>query len=145
MSESSAPKKNSYTPEEQIKYANLLFWGAWVSIGILVITFLIYVSGLFSPYIPLQEITKCWCVPVDEYIHNTGIPVGWGWVTLLDKSDYFNFIGIVILASMTGICFVCTLLPAYIKKKDWVYTIIVILQLVVLAVATSGVLGSGGH
>ena len=145
MNESSTMKKKSYTPEEQIKYANLLFWGAWIAIGILVTTFIIYVSGVFPSYIPMEEIPHYWSKPVGDYIHETGIPVGWGWLTLLNKSDYFNFIGIVILASMTGICFICTLLPAFIKKKDWVYTIIVILQLLVLTLATSGILGSGGH
>ena len=36
-------------------------------------------------------------------------------------------------------------MAAYVKKKDWIYTGIVLLEVAVLCLAASGILGSGGH
>jgi len=130
---------------EQIRYANILFIGAWLSIVILLITYFLYVSGIIAPKIPLEKIPEYWVMNVDDYVHAAGIPIGWGWTALLGKGDYLNFIGVVLLASMTMLCFFFVLLPAYIKKKDMIFTIIVILEVLVLCVAASGILGSGGH
>ncbi len=38
-----------------------------------------------------------------------------------------------------------TLIPAYIRKKDWPFLVIVILEVLALMLAASGVLGTGGH
>jgi len=130
---------------EQVKYANMLFWGSWLAIGIMLITYAIYVGGIIEPYIPLNEIPKYWSSPVHEYVEKAAMPVGWGWTSLLGKGDFLNFIGITILAAMTAVCFLITLLPAYIKQKDWIFMGIVILEALVLTLAASGILGSGGH
>ena len=43
-------------PPEQITYANLLFYGSWGAIAILLITFGVYVSGFFESYIPILSL-----------------------------------------------------------------------------------------
>jgi hypothetical protein len=138
-----APEKTKAAPE-QVKYANLLFWGSWLAIAILLVTYFIYVAGVFDSYIPIHEIQYHWVKPVSQYVHDTGIPLGWGWATLLNKGDFLNFIGIVLLAGMTIICFL-TILPDYLKKKDIAFAIIVILEVLVLSLGASGLLGTGGH
>ena len=131
-------------PIEQITYANLLFYGSWGAIAILIVTFVVYVSGVFESYIPIHEVSQYWSMPVSQYVHEANIPIGWGWATLLGKGDFLNFIGIVLLAGMTIVCFI-VVLPYYVKQKDIPFVVLIILEVLVLCLGASGLLGSGGH
>ncbi len=131
-------------PPEQVTYANLLFYGSWGAIAILVITFGVYVTGIFDSYIPINEVSQYWSMPVSQYVHEANIPTGWGWATLLGKGDFLNFIGIALLAGMTIVCFVI-LFPFYLKQKDVPFMVIVVLEVLVLCLGASGLLGTGGH
>ena len=137
---SQAPK----APPEQITYANLLFYGSWGAIAILIVTFVVYVSGGFESYIPITEVSKYWSMPVSQYVHEANIPIGWGWATLLGKGDFLNFIGIVLLAGMTIICFI-VILPHYVREKDIIFVVLIVLEVLVLCLGASGLLGTGGH
>lgn len=129
---------------EQVVYANLLFYGCWVSIFLMGITYLIYITGLLDPYVPVQEVTRYWSGPSSQYVHDARVPVGWGWISLLGRGDFLNFIGIALLAGMTLICFL-TLIPAYLRKKDLAFLVITVIEILVLCLAASGILGTGGH
>jgi hypothetical protein len=132
------------TPPEQVTYANLLFYASWAAIGILLLTYVVYVSGILDPYVPLDRLIRYWTKPVGEYVHGANIPLGWGWATLLGKGDFLNFIGIVLLAGLTIVCY-AAVLPAYIKQRDIPYIVIVILEILVLCLGASGIFGAGGH
>ena len=132
------------TPPEQILYADVLFYGAWSAIALMIVTYVLYVFGIMDPYIPLEQVPHYWRMPVNEYLHTAQVPRGWGWVVLLGKGDFLNFLGIVLLAAMTVIAFL-TLIPAYLKQKDRTLLMIVIIEISVLALAASGILGTGGH
>ena len=137
---SQAPK----AAPEQVKYADLLFYGSWAAIAILLITYFVYVSGMLETHVPIYDLSQYWSGPVSEYVHEANIPLGWGWLSLISKGDFLNFIGIVLLASLTIICFL-TLLPTYIRNKDLTFVVIVILEVLVLCFGASGILGTGGH
>jgi hypothetical protein len=129
---------------EQITYANLLFYGAWLGIFILIATYFIYLTGILSAHVPIASVPAHWGKSVNDYMAATGSPSGWDWVGLLKKGDFLNFIGMCLLALMTIVCYI-VLIPGYIRRKDWTYTVICVLEILVLSVAASGVLGSGGH
>lgn len=130
--------------EEQLVYAKILEKGMLVGLGILFITFAIYAFGIMKPYIPLNEISSYWGTNVTEYLHNTGIEPGWTWVTMLKYGDFINFIGIAILAGVTVLCYL-VIIPTLLRKKDVVYAVLALLEALILAVAASGILGTGGH
>jgi len=132
------------TTPEQLVYANLLFLGAWGGIFIMIATYLIYITGVLTPHVDINIIPLNWTKGVQEYLEITGSPHGWGWAALLHKGDFLNFIGMALLAVMTIICYL-TLIPAYIKKKETALAVICILEVLVLSVAASGLLGTGGH
>ena len=141
----SAQEDKSLKPmPEQIAYANLLFIGAWAGIFLMIITYLLYISGILSPHVDITLITQNWDKGIDEYLKITHSPHGWGWLSLLGKGDFLNFIGMVLLAVMTIICYLL-LIAGYKKRKDWVYFFIALMEVLVLAFAASGILGSGGH
>ena len=128
----------------QIQYANILSTGAWVGILLMMITYFIYVSGILSPHVDMMVVTQNWDKGVDEFLRITRSPHGWGFLSLLHKSDFLNFIGLVFLAILTIICYLF-LIAGFKKTKDWAYFVISLLEVVVLCVAASGILGSGGH
>jgi hypothetical protein len=140
-----AEKKDSVkaTPE-QVKYANLLFLFSWLGIFLMMVTYFIYITGILTPHIPLQEVPRHWSQGVSEFLETTGAPHGWSWLGYLNRGDYLNFLGLVLLGIITIICYL-TLLPAYAKRKERIYFVVCLLEIIVLSVAASGVLGSGGH
>ena len=136
-------KENLKASREQIIYANLLIIGVWAGIFILVATYAIYLTGILPSHVELSIIPTIWGKGVGEYLEITHSPHGWGWVTLLTKGDFLNYIGLALLALMTIVCYL-VLVRGYIRQKNWIFTVIALLEIVVLSVAASGLLGSGG-
>ena len=129
---------------EQFIYANLLIIGVWAGIAILFITYVIYLFGLLPPHVKISVIPSVWAKGVDEFLEITHSPHGWGWVSLLTKGDFLNYIGFVLLALMTILCYL-VLVRGYIRQKNWIFATIAILEIVVLSLAASGIFGGGGH
>lgn len=140
----SQDKRDLQPSREQIIYANLLIIGVWAGIIILVTTYVIYVSGILPAHVEMSLIPKVWGKGVSEYLEITHSPHGWGWVSLLTKGDFFNYIGFALLALMTIACYL-VLVRGYSRQKDWIFAAIAVLEIVVLSVAASGILGAGGH
>ena len=130
--------------EEQLLYANILNKGMLVGLLGLVVTFIIYGAGILEPKIPLEQVQNYWVMPVSDYLQLTGIHAGWAWLGNLGYGDMLNFLPIAFLSLLTIICYLA-ILPGLMRKKDTAYVVLVIIEVVVLAVAASGILGSGGH
>ncbi|KUG28926.1 hypothetical protein ASZ90_001194 [hydrocarbon metagenome] len=136
--------KYDATPKEQVRYANMLFYGCWGGLALMAITYLIYVFGVFEPHVPMDTVIQLWSKPVRDYLTVGQVPVGWGWATLLNKGDFLNFLGIALLAGMTLVCYI-PLVVAYVKKKDSLFAAIAVAEILVLAFAASGIVGGGAH
>lgn len=132
------------TPQEQITYANMLYYGSCSGLVIMVVTYLLYILGVVEPHVPVQDLAQLWSQPFNVYLEQGKVPVGWGWATLLHTGDFMNFIGIALLAGMTLICFV-PLIPAYLAKKEPVFAAIAAAEVIVLGLAASGIFGAGAH
>jgi hypothetical protein len=137
-------KEDLQASREQIIYANLLIIGVFAGLIILVTTYAIYVTGILPAHIEISLIPTLWGKGVGEYLEITHSPHGWGWIHLLAKGDFLNYIGFAWLALMTIFCYL-VLVRGYIRQKNWIFTVIAVLEIVVLSVAASGILGSGGH
>ncbi len=129
------------TPE-QILYAKILEWGMYSGLLILFITFALYVFGIMDPYIPLNKISNYWSMSVYDYLEYAGIKDGWAWVGMIAYGDFVNFIGIVILAGVTIMCY-AAIVPTLLKNKDMIYAILAVLEVVILSAAASGILAVG--
>jgi hypothetical protein len=129
---------------EQIRYANLLFNGCWGAIALLFLTYLLYVTGIIEAHVPMDKLPSYWSRSVQHYVEAADVPVGWGWVRLLGTGDFLNFLGIAMLAGLTIVGYL-TLIPAYLRSKDLPFLTIVVLEILVLLMAASGLLGTGAH
>jgi hypothetical protein len=136
--------------DEQLLYARILAGGMYLGLGVLLATFLLYLTGIIGPAVPIQELPNYWTLPAHEYLeainheflHRDGIVVGWGWTAVLNRGDYLNFVGIALLALVTVVCYL-GILPTLFRKGDWIYGTIAILEVVILALAASGIVSAG--
>ena len=130
--------------EEQLAYATILDWGMKLGLIGIIITFVIYLLGIFPAYIPVEELPRYWKLNVHNYLEVTGIQSGWTWLKLISKGDFLNFLPIAFLAGLTILCYI-RILPIFIKKKDTPYVILTLLQILILLLAASGILKVGAH
>jgi hypothetical protein len=125
----------------QLTYARWLDWGTRCGLGVLIASFLAYALELVVPHVPLEELSKTWMLPVDEYRAAVGAPSGWGWLDLAARGDYLNYFGIVFLALVTAICYL-RVLPMLFARGERIHALIALAEIVVLAAAAAGIVGA---
>ena len=135
---------NAKVSEEQILYAKILNFGMLTGLLGIIITFAIYGFGILSPIIPLDEMPKYWSMPVKDYLAASHMHTGWFWIKVLNKGDMLNFLPIAMLSGLSVVCYLA-IMPIYLKRKDMPYFIICLVEVLVLCLAASGLLGTGGH
>lgn len=130
--------------EEQILYANILNKGMLFGLLGLIVTFIIYGAGILKPLIPLEQVQHYWVMPVHDYLAESGVHAGWAWLGNLAYGDMLTFLPIAFLSLLTIVCYLA-IMPGLLRKKDTAYVVLALLEVIVLVVAASGILGSGGH
>lgn len=143
---------NTQATEEQVLYAAILEKGMFAGLGLMVITFALYVFGVMPSIVPLSEISIYWGTPVHEYLvaintnflHWEQLPTGWSWIKLLGYGDFLNFLPIAILSGITIVCYL-VIVPGLFARKDKAMAIMALAEAVILTMAASGLLSVGGH
>lgn len=151
------------TPE-QLLYANILEKGMLVGLVLMFITFSLYVFGFMRPVVPMDQIASYWSLPVathaakeghpavtgyldkinHDFLHQEKAPTGWAWFKLIKFGDFLNFIPIVILSGVTIFCYL-VITPGLFARKDTAMGVIAVLTALILILAASGILATGGH
>lgn len=136
--------------EEQLLYAKILQTGMYIGLVLLFLTFALYTSGIVAPTVPVDQLPDYWTMNVHEYLeavnhdhlqHEHPIS-GWSWLSVLEKGDYLNFLGIAVLSSVTIVCFL-GIVPTLLRKKDTPYVVMALLEAAILGLAASGILSVG--
>ncbi|WP_448588890.1 hypothetical protein [Thermodesulfobium sp.] len=127
------------TPIDQKRYAVVLKWLARIGLFAILFTFFIYLSGLISPVIPLDKLPRLWIKSSSLLNESFGISTGWGWINLIYKSDMMAKAALTFLACIPILCYF-SVLPIYIKKREFAMIFIVILEISILLLASSGFL-----
>ena len=138
----SRSQRLKYATPEQLAYADLLDIGTTIGRYLLAITFILYVFGFTPPKIPLSELPSYWSMPAEQYSNLVGVATGWGWLALIGYGDYMNFLGIAFLSGLTIVCYL-RVLPFSLHRKDFVLGTVLLLEVMLLSFAASGLLGSG--
>jgi hypothetical protein len=131
-----------YVTNEQLAYADVLENSLIVGRYFLAATFILYVFGIITPKVALSELTANWSLSAEQYSSRIGVGTGWDWIKLVHFGDYMNFLGIAFLASVTIICYF-RLLPISLRSKDHSFSTILLLEIVILFLAASGLLAIG--
>lgn len=125
-------------------YGELL--GKLVNVGIVLLfgTFIVYVSGILPPVIPMEDLPKYWIMPLGEFLAAAHSPTGWGWVARMNSGDYLTIGAIAFLASVSVVCYF-VLFFSSMKAGLKLTTAIVAAELFLILLAASNILQSGGH
>ena len=136
--------------EEQMLYAKILARGMYIGLAVLLGTSALYLTGIIAPAVPIELLPNYWTLSAHEYLvainneflHRDTLVVGWGWLFVLNKSDFLTFLGIAVLALVTIACYL-GILPTFFRNKDWIYLVIAVLEVLVLGLAASGMVSVG--
>ncbi|HJV68387.1 hypothetical protein [Ideonella sp.] len=127
---------------EQLSYARWLEWGTRAGLGLLLLCFAAYLSGLLPSQVPVSRLPDLWSLPVGTYLQRTGTPAGWGWLALAAHGDIANLLGIALLAGCS-LPPLLALVPLFASRGDRVYAGLCLAEVAVLLLAASGVLRVG--
>ena len=61
----------------QLRYADTLFYGSLIGFVIMLITYVLYVTGILPPQIPLDDLPRLWTGSAADYRAAGSIPQGW--------------------------------------------------------------------
>lgn len=128
----------------QLYYARVIDRVAKLAFCLLLMTFAIYISGVLPPYVPLEDLPRYWSQPVHHYLQAAQIQTGWTWLGELHHGDFLNLLPIAIMAGVTFLGYFCVL-SKFFRNRETILGIIIIIQLVVLGLAASGIIRIGGH
>lgn len=107
------------------------------------VAFILYVSGLVPAFLPPAELPRYWALPVDRFIVATGAPQQWAWLRMIGYSDVLNLAAVAWFALVTPVCY-ARLLPELFAQRDWLQLALAFTQVLILAVAASGLLAGAG-
>jgi hypothetical protein len=103
-------------------------------------SFAVYVTGALPPWVPAADLPGLWHLPLEEYLARTSAPTGWAWLGYIARGDYLNYLGLSLFACVTVVCHLAILVPL-LRRGERLMAALVVAQVLVLAVAASGVAG----
>ena len=137
---------------EQILYASILEKGMYFGLLSLIVTFVLYVSGIMPAVVPCCEVANYWHMPVKKYLEAVNqnflqwehVPTGWSWLKLVGKGDFLNFLPIATLSGITILCY-AAIVPGLFRRDDKAMGLMALATALGLAIAASGIVGGGAH
>lgn len=136
--------------QEQIAYAKLLDASMKYGLVLVIATFLVYLFATVMPmsflssHVAVNDLPKYWTMPVHDYLQQANMKSGWSWLGMINKADILNFVGIAFLSGITLICY-ARIIPITWRQRDYIFTVIASLEVLVLTLAASGILKAAGH
>lgn len=132
----------SEVSEEAQRFAETVRRGTTLSLLVLGVTFVLYLTGAVRPLIPIAHLPRYWGLRAVEFLVEVGLRPGWGWAAFVTHGDMLNLVGVVMLGTLS-IAAYAVMLPVLIRRRDRVYTAIAVAQLGILALAASGLVALG--
>ena len=126
----------------QSTYARWLDAATRVGFFVSLAAFLVYVSGVVPPLVPLEQLPQLWSLPASRFIAVTGEPTGWGWLTLLARSDFLNLGAVALFGLVTLVCY-ARIVPLLFAAGERLQAWIAVAQVLVLAAAAAGFFTGG--
>ncbi len=136
-------KQELHANRVQLSYATVLFWTSTLGIIFIIAGYLTYVLQLLPSAVSPAEVALHWHLRAAELHNVVAVPSGWDWLTQLGRGDVISYASIVYLSSVTMFC-LAVIIPAFVKEKDFIYTVLTLLQVTVLLFVAAGAF-SGGH
>lgn len=128
---------------EALRFAAWLQWTTRIGLTVMVASVAVYLLGWLPARVAPQQMAQLWSRPLAEYLQASGAPTGWAWLMDVGHGDMAGLAGIAILAGGTMPALLA-LIPVFRRLDQKVFVRLCIAEVLVLALAASGLL-SGGH
>ncbi len=135
-------KNSPGTEKVQLVYARVLNTASHVAIFFLAAGYLIYILQLLPSSVPIESIAGNWHLSASEMQQKIHTPSTWVFFStpgILFNGDIVSYLSIFYLSMVTVICLAVAAVIFY-RGKNYLYTTITILQVLVLLIAASGVI-----
>jgi hypothetical protein len=116
------------------RFATIQQWGTHIAVALMLATFTLYAAGGLHPYVPLQRLPALLGEGAAVYAREQAIPGGWSWLRELGHGDMLSLAGLVTLLGVPMAAYLGQL-PLLVRRRDWVYVVLVLLQFAVFALA----------
>ena len=126
----------------QVIYARWLDIATRIGFAVSLAAFLVYVTGVVEPFVPLERLPQLWGLPAARFAEATGAPVGWGWLALLGSADYLNLAAVALFGLVTLACY-ARIVPVLFSAGERLQAWIALAQVLVLAAAAVGIFTAG--
>jgi len=126
----------------QAIYARWLDTATRLGFGVSLAAFLLYVSGVVEPFVPLERLPQLWSLPAARFAEATGAPAGWGWLALVGSADYLNLAAVALFGLVTLVCY-ARIVPVLFAAGERLQAWIALAQVLVLAAAAAGIFTGG--
>ena len=124
----------------QKTFARWVSAGTRIALALLVAGYALYVTELLPAHVQPEALAKLWHLPLADYLAASGAPTGWNWLALVQRGDYFNYLGIGLLCTIVMLAYL-RVLPQ-LARTERAHALIAALELAVLLTAASGLLHS---
>ena len=124
---------------EQYIFAKIMYHISNLGLLALIMGFVLYIFGVLTPLVPLEEMPKYWSLSLAQFLEKTGAPTGWRWTAMLGYGDVIPFLGVTILASVTFVCFL-TLLFSFLQRGAKVLAFIAAMELFFILISASNLI-----
>ncbi len=125
--------------EAQERYARWLLWGTRLGLGLLVLGFIAYASGIVAAHVPIERLPELWGNSAAHLLAQTGVTEGLGWTANMHRGDMLVLAAIALLASCSVAC-LAAVMPIFHRRGERTFAILCLAQIAVLIFAASGVL-----
>ncbi|MCC6027203.1 MAG: hypothetical protein LM574_01245 [Archaeoglobus sp.] len=129
-------------PKEQLVYAGILWYGSIISIVAITAAYIVYITGILPHYIEFDKIVELWGKKSHKFVEETNTPIGWEWLRLVMYGDFLNLLLLTFLSFLTIVCYLA-IIPLLVAKKDFIYFVIALVEVLVLLLAASGLIVAG--
>ncbi len=131
------PKK--ITRDEQQIYGSFLHYAVSIVLVLLYGVFILYIFEILPLNHSMEEIMMHWDQSAAIFNQELDTNQGWSLLQELPKSDSLSLLTLLLFAFIP-VCAVAALIPRFVRKSDWVYVTITLVQISIFILAISGLI-----
>ena len=124
---------------EQQLYAKIVYHMNHLGLFALVAGFALYLTGMLTPHVPLEDLPQYWSLPLEQYLEKTGALTGWQWISELGYGDVAPLIGVAVLASIPLVCYL-VLFFQFLQRGAKPLAVITVIELFFMLLSASNLI-----
>lgn len=132
-------EKRPYLEDVQLEFAGVMEWLVRICLALLVVLFVLYVTGIVPSARPISETPELWHLSSAEFRAATGSPTGWAWIRRIGQGEYLSLAGLVIFPAATTVA-LCILAVLFSRRRAVIWAVMAAVQVAILVFAATGLL-----